>query len=60
MRYDPLQSSHHHLYCEESDRIEDYQDEKLDELITAYFKENGIKDFKIENIQLHISGKFKQ
>ncbi|MEZ4847031.1 MAG: Fur family transcriptional regulator [Bacteroidia bacterium] len=60
MRYDPLQSSHHHLYCEESDRIEDYQDEKLDELITAYFKENGIENFKIENIQLHISGKFKQ
>ena len=27
MRYDPLQASHHHLYCEESDRIEDYEDE---------------------------------
>ncbi|TNE52937.1 MAG: transcriptional repressor [Bacteroidetes bacterium] len=58
MRYDPLQSSHHHLYCLESDRIEDYEDETLDELITAYFDRKGIKNFKIENIQLQITGKF--
>ncbi|MCB0619372.1 MAG: transcriptional repressor [Saprospiraceae bacterium] len=60
MRYDPLQSSHHHLYCEESDRIEDYEDEKLDQLITDYFARKGIDNFEIENIQLHITGKFQQ
>ncbi len=60
MRYDPLQTNHHHLYCEETDRIEDYEDEKLDELIIDYFNKKGIKNFEIQNIQLHITGKFKQ
>jgi Fur family peroxide stress response transcriptional regulator len=60
MRYDPLQSTHHHLYCEESDRIEDYEDENLDQLITDYFNRKGIKNFNIQNIQLHITGTFKK
>lgn len=59
MRYDPLLANHHHLFCSESDRIEDYEDETLDALISDYFRKKGIKDFNIENIQLHITGKFK-
>ena len=59
MRYDPLQSNHHHLYCMETDRIEDYEDDSLDQLIIDYFKKKGIKDFEIENIQLQITGTFK-
>ena len=59
MRYDPSQSNHHHLYCSETDRIEDYEDEKLDKLITDYFNRKGIKNFKIQNIQFKITGTFK-
>ncbi|PHN06817.1 Fur family transcriptional regulator [Flavilitoribacter nigricans] len=59
MRYDPLPFNHHHLYCEETDRIEDYEDQTLDELIIDYFEKKGIKNFTIQNIQLHITGKFK-
>ena len=59
MRYDPIQSHHHHLYCEETDRIEDFEDEKLDQLITEYLNKKGIKNFNIQNIQLHITGTFK-
>lgn len=59
MRYDPLQENHHHLFCVASDRIEDYEDENLDNLISDYFEKKGIKNFKIENVQLHITGKFK-
>lgn len=59
MRYDPLHANHHHLYCEETDRIEDYEDEQLDELIIEHFKKKGVKNFKIQNIQLHITGKFE-
>ena len=58
MRYDPLLSNHHHLYCKESDRIEDYEDEKLDQLIIDYFEKKGIEHFNIRNIQLHITGTF--
>lgn len=59
MRYDPEQNGHHHLYCSESDRIEDFMDEELDELISDYFQKNGINNFSIEDIQLQITGKFK-
>ena len=60
MRYDPLLDNHHHLYCADSNRIEDYKDEALDQLITNYFSEKGIENFSIDNIQLHITGRFKQ
>ena len=60
MRYDPLLANHHHLYCEDTNRIEDYKDEDLDQLITDYFNRKGIENFSIDSIQLHITGKFKQ
>jgi len=59
MRYDAVLSNHHHLYCAETDRIEDYEDDKLNQLINDYFKNNKITNFKIEDIKLQITGKFK-
>ena len=58
MRYDALMESHHHIYCSESDRIEDFVDTELNELIEKYFKKKKIPDFKIEDIKLQIIGKF--
>jgi Fur family peroxide stress response transcriptional regulator len=60
MRYDGILERHHHLYCSESDRIEDYNDKELDDLLNEYFKRKKIKDFKVEDIKLQIKGKFKQ
>jgi Fur family transcriptional regulator, peroxide stress response regulator len=58
MRYDGLMGNHHHLYCSESDRIEDYVDTELTELIEKYFEKKEIPDFKIEDVKLQIIGKF--
>lgn len=58
MRYDAIMESHHHLYCSESDRIEDYYDAELNEMLEKYFRKRGIPDFKIEDIKLQIIGKF--
>jgi len=58
MRYDAIMESHHHLYCSESDRIEDYYDAGLNEMLKKYFKKKGIPDFRIEDIKLQIIGKF--
>lgn len=59
MRYDAITDSHHHLYCAESERIENYFDEELDQLVREYFKKKKIPDFVIEDINLQIIGKFK-
>lgn len=59
MRYDPFITKHHHLYCADSDKIEDYEDEELDQIISDYFKKKEIKNFQINDIKLQISGKFK-
>jgi Fur family peroxide stress response transcriptional regulator len=56
MRYDPLLSNHNHLYCSETERIEDFEDEKLNALICDYFTKNKIKKF--QDIKLQITGKF--
>jgi Fur family peroxide stress response transcriptional regulator len=58
MRYDAMMVNHHHLYCVNSDKIKDYVDEELDELISGYFAKKEIAGFKIEDIKLQINGKF--
>ncbi|MFZ1527293.1 MAG: transcriptional repressor [Ferruginibacter sp.] len=58
MRYDAVMSHHHHLYCEETDRIEDYEDGQLNALLDGYFKKRKIKNFKIQDIKLQITGRF--
>lgn len=59
MRYDAIMNRHHHIYCARTDRIEDYFDEELDELLQAYFRKKQLQGFKIEDIVLQIKGNFK-
>jgi len=58
MRYDAVLENHDHLYCADSDRIEDYHNEELHEMLEKYFKKNGIPGFKIEDIKLQLIGRF--
>jgi Fur family transcriptional regulator, peroxide stress response regulator len=58
MRYDAVMEKHHHIYCSDSNRIEDYRDDELDEKISKHFEQNRIPNFKIEDIKLQIIGKF--
>jgi len=58
MRYDAIIEKHHHLYCSESDRIEDFYDNELNDILDNYLKSKKIPHFKIEDIRLHIVGKF--
>lgn len=60
MRYDAITDHHHHLYCAETDRIEDYVDEQLDRLIKNHFNKKKITHFEIKDIKLQITGKFKK
>ena len=58
MRYDSIMEEHHHLYCADSDRIEDYYDEELNRYLKDYFEKKEIPEFQIEDIKLQIIGKF--
>jgi Fur family peroxide stress response transcriptional regulator len=58
MRYDAILESHHHLYCSACNKIEDYHDEELNQLLDEYFKNKEIKNFTIKDIKLQIVGTF--
>lgn len=60
MRYDAIMEKHHHLYCTESDKIADYFNNELNNLISDYLDKHRIPDFEIDDIKLHIVGKFKK
>jgi Fur family transcriptional regulator, peroxide stress response regulator len=60
MRYDAFVSNHHHLYCAETDRIEDFEDDQLTKMIQDYFQKHQIKNFNIQDIKLQITGKFNK
>ncbi len=59
MRYDAILENHHHIYYSDSDSIEDYFDDELNELLEKYFAEKEIPGCKIEDIRLQIIGKQK-
>lgn len=58
MRYDAILDKHHHLYCENTERIEDYFDENLNDMLEKYFKKKRIPNFKVKDIKLQIIGTF--
>ncbi len=58
MRYDSIHGKHHHLYSTDPERIEDYIDDNLYEMIYKYLKNKRITNFKVEDIKLQIVGKF--
>jgi Fur family transcriptional regulator, peroxide stress response regulator len=58
MRYDAFLEKHHHLYSSDTDRIEDYLDDELNDMLEKHFEKKKIPDFKIEDIKLQIIGKF--
>jgi Fur family peroxide stress response transcriptional regulator len=60
MRYDPKVENHHHIYCSDSDRIDDFMDVELNHLLENYFENKKIPGFRIEDIKLQIIGKYIQ
>lgn len=58
MRYDAITDHHHHLYCASSDRMEDYYDPELDQLLQEHFKRKQPDGFTITDIKLQLMGDF--
>ena len=58
MRYDAILEKHHHLYCEDSEHIEDFFDDELNNILENYFMKKKIPNFKVKDIKLQIIGTF--
>lgn len=58
MRYDAILEKHHHLYCEETEHIEDFFDDELNNMLENYFIKKKIPNFKVKDIKLQIIGTF--
>jgi Fur family transcriptional regulator, peroxide stress response regulator len=59
MRYDAILEKHHHLYCEETEHIEDFFDDTLTRMLDDYFKKRKIPNFTVKDIKLQIIGTFQ-
>lgn len=55
-RYDANMSPHGHLYCLKTNKIQDFYDEELYELINEFFRKKRIRNFKINEIKLQVNG----
>lgn len=58
MRYELVAQNHHHLYCIDTDRIEDFYDDEINAMLSSYFANKKIPNFTIQDIKLQITGKF--
>ncbi len=60
MRYDAILEKHHHLYCEDTEHIEDFFDDELNEMLEKYFQKKKIPNFKVKDVKLQIIGTFNK
>jgi len=58
MRYDTVDTDHHHIYCSDTGEIRDFHDTELSSLLKRYFFRKPIPGFKIEDLRIQISGKY--
>jgi Fur family peroxide stress response transcriptional regulator len=60
MRYDADIEKHHHLYDCNTDKIGDYHDEELNQILEAYFSKKKIENFRVTDLKLNIIGYYEK
>ena len=60
LMYDAITEHHHHVFCSDTNQIADFFDAELDELLAGYFKDKNIPGFNIEDLKLHIVGRYEE
>lgn len=56
LRFDANLAPHHHLICEATNQIIDFDDPELNQLLADYFTRKPLQHFKPRSIQLHVHG----
>jgi Fur family peroxide stress response transcriptional regulator len=57
-RFDGKVHNHSHLYCTKTNKIIDFEDEELHELLENYFQKKQLSNFKIQDFQVQITGEW--
>lgn len=55
-RFDARKEPHYHVHCRKTKQIIDFEDTGLRKLVEHYVQNKGIENFKIKDIQVHITG----
>jgi len=55
-RYDADIAAHHHIHCDNTEEIIDFEDEGLNALIQEYLSKKNITNLAVKDVRLHISG----
>ncbi|RYD69309.1 MAG: transcriptional repressor, partial [Sphingobacteriales bacterium] len=55
-RFDGKTHHHSHLYCTKTNKIIDFEDDELHDLIENYFRKKQLSNFKIQDFQVQITG----
>lgn len=60
VRYDAVLEPHFHLFSEHENRIEDYMDDELMQMINTHLAKKKIKNFRIDKINVQLIGEFEK
>lgn len=60
MRYDAVLRKHHHLHDRKTNRVEDYFDDELFELVKNHLDKKHIPGFELEDIKIKLTGIFTE
>lgn len=60
MRYDAGMHKHYHICDARKDRMMDYHDEELDEILRSYFEKKSLTNVKVKDIRLLIVGDIRE
>lgn len=58
-RYDANLVDHHHLICQDTQEILDYEDPELTQMLLDYFRRKSPVGFEVSYIQLNVLGRQK-
>lgn len=56
VRYDAGTDSHNHVYCTRTNKVIDYHDRELNDLIANYLKSKQFDNFEVSDFQVQITG----
>ena len=54
MVYDSIIENHHHIYIDNTNKIEDFYDDELDQLLMEYFAKKKLSGLSVKEIKLQI------